>query len=109
LCDLICNLKDFNYIYLLILIFFKTAKQFIRMQQNNSLDKLKIGEIVKIHSIQTSDIPAKFYELGFYPGSVIEIKHKAPFDGPICVNILENNSLIAVRVSEAKLIITEII
>ncbi|MGH2623247.1 MAG: FeoA family protein [Sphingobacterium sp.] len=79
------------------------------MQQNNSLDKLKVGEIVKIHSIQSSGIPAKFYELGFYPGSVIEIKHKAPFKGPICVNIMENNSLIAVRISEAKLIITEII
>ncbi|WP_392469521.1 ferrous iron transport protein A [Sphingobacterium cellulitidis] len=79
------------------------------MPQNISLDKLKIGDLAKINAIQTADIPAKFYELGFYPGSVIEIKHKAPLSGPICVNIIENNALIAIRKSEAKLIIAELI
>lgn len=74
------------------------------MQNNISLDKLKIGDIVKILSIDSIDIPAKFFELGFYPGSIIEIKHKAPLKGPICFNILENNSLIAIRHAEAKLI-----
>ncbi|MVZ61449.1 FeoA family protein [Sphingobacterium humi] len=77
------------------------------MQDVISLDKLKIGEKVKINKIQSPEIPAKFYELGFYPGSLIEIKHKAPLNGPICVNILENNALIAIRKSEAKLILAE--
>ncbi|WKK57173.1 MULTISPECIES: FeoA family protein [unclassified Sphingobacterium] len=77
------------------------------MQDVISLDKLKIGDRVKINEIQSLDIPAKFYELGFYPGSVIEVKHKAPLNGPICLNILENNALIAIRKSEAKLIVAE--
>ena len=79
------------------------------MQHNISLDKLKIGDKVKIQDIQSLNIPAKFYELGFYPGSLVEIKHKAPFNGPICVNILENNALIAIRKNEAKLITAELL
>ncbi|MCT1532972.1 ferrous iron transport protein A [Sphingobacterium daejeonense] len=79
------------------------------MPNNISLDKLKIGDIAKINAIQSNEIPAKFYELGFYPGSVIEVKHKAPLNGPICVNVVENNALIAIRKSEAKLITAVII
>jgi len=79
------------------------------MPNNISLDKLKIGDIAKINAIQSNEIPAKFYELGFYPGSVIEVKHKAPLNGPICVNVMENNALIAIRKSEAKLITAVII
>ncbi|WP_099371634.1 FeoA family protein [Sphingobacterium sp. 1.A.5] len=79
------------------------------MPNNISLDKLKIGDIAKINAIQSNEIPAKFYQLGFYPGSVIEVKHKAPLNGPICVNVVENNALIAIRKSEAKLITAVII
>ncbi len=74
-----------------------------------SLDKLKIGDIATINTVHDTEIPAKFFELGFYPGSVVEVKHKAPLNGPICVNILENNTLIAIRKSEAKLITAVII
>ncbi len=79
------------------------------MPKKISLDKLKIGDLAKINTIQSSEIPAKFYELGFYPGSIVEIKHKAPLSGPICVNVIENNALIAIRKSEAKLITAELI
>ncbi len=77
------------------------------MQDVISLDKLNIGDRVKINEIQSLEIPAKYYELGFYPGSLVEVKHKAPLNGPICVNIIENNALIAIRKSEAKLIVAE--
>ncbi|MFE7252683.1 FeoA family protein [Sphingobacterium spiritivorum] len=71
------------------------------------MDKLKKGERAKILSYTSTDIPAKFFEIGFLPGIDIEIKHIAPFNGPICVNILQNNALIALRKSEAKHIIVE--
>lgn len=51
------------------------------------------------------ELPAKFYELGFTPGTAIQIKHKAPLHGPICVNIIQDNTLIAIRKSEATLIL----
>lgn len=74
------------------------------MQNKISLDKLKKGEKAIIHSLDGEDLPAKFYELGFTPGTAIQIKHKAPWHGPICVHIIHDNTLIAIRKSEASLI-----
>lgn len=79
------------------------------MRNKISLDKLRKGEKAKIISFSNNNLPAKFFELGFIPGADIEIKHKAPLQGPICVNIIQNNTLIALRVSEAATILTDII
>ncbi len=79
------------------------------MQNNISLNKLKRGVKAKIISFENNNFPAKFFELGFIPGALIEVKHKAPFDGPICVNIIQNNTLIALRVTEASTILTDIL
>lgn len=77
------------------------------MRDNTSLDMLKKGEQGIITAYVSDHLPAKFYELGFTPGSQIEIKHKAPLHGPICVNILKDNTLIAIRKSEASLILID--
>ena len=71
------------------------------MRENFSLDKLQKGEKAKIQSISSMDLPAKFYEMGFIPGASIEIKHTAPFNGPICVHLVASNVLIAIRKAEA--------
>lgn len=76
------------------------------MQSKISLDKLKKGEKATITSYANDDLPAKFYELGFTPGAIVQIKHKAPMHGPICVNIIKDNTLIAIRKTEASLILT---
>ncbi|GGH13780.1 ferrous iron transport protein A [Sphingobacterium alkalisoli] len=75
------------------------------MQNNITLDKLKKGEKATIHSFKSNELPAKFYELGFTPGAPIEIKHIAPLKGPMCINIIEQDSLIAIRRKEANLIL----
>ncbi|TJZ54868.1 ferrous iron transport protein A [Sphingobacterium olei] len=75
------------------------------MQNNITLDKLKKGEKAIIHSFKSNELPAKFYELGFTPGTSIEIKHIAPLQGPMCVNIIQQDSLIAIRKKEANLIL----
>lgn len=77
--------------------------------QQSSLDKIKIGEQVTVTAFKSLELPAKFYELGFFPGSIVEVKYKAPFSGPICLKIIDNDTLIAIRKSEAKLIITKAI
>lgn len=76
------------------------------MQEEQRLHELDIGDIATIREIQSSQLPAKFFELGFFPGSKIQIKHKAPFNGPICVSILDNNALVAIRRTEAQHITT---
>jgi len=78
------------------------------MSSNISLDNLKKGERAVIKEFISPEIPAKFYEMGFIPGAEVELKHKAPLSGPICFSILSNNSLIAIRRSEAKVIIIDI-
>lgn len=75
------------------------------MQNKVSLDKLNKGDEAIIDSFTNDSLPAKFYELGFAPGSTITVKHKAPFNGPICINIQHDDSLIAIRKSEAALIL----
>ncbi|MFZ4860564.1 FeoA family protein [Sphingobacterium sp. Mn56C] len=75
------------------------------MQNKISIDKLNRGERATIDSFMDERLPAKFYELGFTPGATIEIKHKAPLHGPICIQIIQNNTLIAIRKTEALLIL----
>lgn len=77
------------------------------MRNTSSLDKLKKGQKAKIVDFNSNEIPAKFYEMGFLPGTEVEVKHVAPLNGPICLNILPSNSLIAIRKSEAKVIIID--
>jgi ferrous iron transport protein A len=77
------------------------------MRNRNSLDKLKKGEKAVIIDFDSHDIPAKFFELGFIPGTEVEVKHIAPLNGPICLNIIANNALIAIRRSEAKVILID--
>lgn len=72
-----------------------------------SLRDLKQGDRARIDSFVSESLPAKFYDLGLFPEAVIEIRHIAPFNGPICVKIIENDSLVAIRQAEAKLIIVE--
>lgn len=45
--------------------------------------------------------------MGLLPGCLVEIKHKAPFNGPIGLHIHTSNTLIAIRKSEAYHILVE--
>lgn len=80
--------------------------QTVIMQNIISLNKLKKGDKAKIVSFD-NNLPAKFFELGIIPGATIQIKHKAPLQGPICISIIQNNTLIALRVTEASIILTD--
>ncbi|UIR54529.1 ferrous iron transport protein A [Sphingobacterium sp. SRCM116780] len=77
------------------------------MRNISSLDTLKKGKKAIIVDFNSNEIPAKFYEMGFIPGTEIEVKHIAPLNGPICLNIIASSSLVAIRRSEAKVIIID--
>lgn len=66
-----------------------------------SLKELKTGELAEIIGYKNDNIPAKLYEMGFTPGTKLQIKNKAPFGGPICISIVSNKSILALRRSEA--------
>ncbi|WP_437918815.1 FeoA family protein [Sphingobacterium sp. LRF_L2] len=77
------------------------------MQKSFSLDVLKVGEIAQISELNEVELPAKFYEMGLLPGCTIEVKHKAPFNGPIGLHLHQSNAIIAIRKSEAIHILVE--
>lgn len=75
--------------------------------QNFSLDLLEVGEQATIRQLDAAELPSKFFEMGLLPGTRVEIKHKAPFNGPIGLHISSSNILIAIRKSEASHIFIE--
>lgn len=77
------------------------------MQKIFSLDLLKVGEQATIQQIDPQEIPAKFFEMGLLPGATIQVKHIAPFRGPIGLQVSSSNSIIAIRRSEALHILVE--
>lgn len=74
---------------------------------SKTLKDLKIGDLATISGYTTEDIPAKLYEMGFVPGTELQVKSKAPFGGPICISIMSNKSLLALRKAEASQILIE--
>ncbi len=70
-----------------------------------TLKDLKVGELAEVSGYKSDDIPAKFYEMGFIPGTQLQVKNKAPFGGPICISILSNKSILALRRNEAEKIL----
>ncbi|GHE32623.1 FeoA family protein [Sphingobacterium griseoflavum] len=77
------------------------------MQKSFTLDILKVGDVAKISELNATELPAKFFEMGLLPGCTIEVRHKAPFNGPIGLHLLGSNSLVAIRKSEAAHIFVE--
>lgn len=74
---------------------------------SKTLKDLKVGDLATISGFASEEIPAKFYEMGFVPGTELQIKQKAPFGGPICISIMSNKSLLALRKAEASQILIE--
>lgn len=68
---------------------------------------LKIDESATIKGYTSEEIPVKLYELGLLPGYEIVLKKRLPFGGPVCIEITDNNNLIALRKSEANSILIE--
>lgn len=76
-----------------------------KLVREYSLKDLKIGDLGEITGYNSDDIPAKFYEMGFIPGTQLQIKNKAPFGGPICISIVSNKTVMALRRTEAEKIL----
>lgn len=77
------------------------------MGLQKTIAHLKIDEPATIKGYTSEEIPVKLYELGLLPGSEIILKKRLPFGGPLCIQMTENQNLIALRKSEASSIIIE--
>lgn len=77
------------------------------MADHQTLFDLRPGDSGRISGFHSEEVPMKFYELGIIPGSFITLKKRLPFDGPVCVQLMESVNFIALRGSEARSIIIE--
>lgn len=77
------------------------------MNSEQTVFDLKIGDSGRITGFSSEDVPMKFYELGLSPGSFITLKKRLPFNGPVCVQIMESVQLVALRDTEARSILIE--
>lgn len=77
------------------------------MIQHKSVANLKEGETATITGYSSTNVPIKLYEIGLLPGVVLTMKRKLPFNGPVCVYIKGNPNTIALRQSEAAIVLIE--
>jgi len=78
-----------------------------RMDQKVSLADMNVGEEAVITGFSTEEIPARFYEMGLLPGTLLKLQYRAPFNGPVCVSVNEHQYLLALRKREARYVLIE--
>ena len=71
-----------------------------------TINDLKPGEYGKIKELSgDKNYMKRFMEMGFIPGSLIFLQKKAPFGGPLKINIKNYN--LAIRKEDANMIYVE--
>lgn len=66
---------------------------------------LETGQQAKIKLLSDKELQLKLMDMGCLPGSDISVAFKAPYDGPICVEVC--GSKLALRRNEAASVIIE--
>ena len=68
-------------------------------EAQKSLAELRIGEKGVICCFKDEDMSLKLMEMGCLPGTEVKVGCKAPFGGPICINVSGYN--LSLRMDEA--------
>ncbi len=66
---------------------------------------LEIGQQAQIKSLTDKELQLKLMDMGCLPGTDISIVFKAPYNGPICVEVC--GSKLALRRNEAVSVVVE--
>lgn len=75
------------------------------MSKTNTLSSCKIGETVRLNTIDDRQLSVQLYTMGCIPGETIKVERIAPFGDPILIQLDE--SFISIRKSDAALIHVE--
>lgn len=70
-----------------------------------TLDTLKLNQIVKIKGLSECGLTSKLMDMGMYPGKSVQVVFKAPFGGPIAVDM--DGYTLSLRKDEASLVEVE--
>lgn len=66
---------------------------------------LKIGQKALIKTLTDKELQLKLMDMGCLPGTDITVSFKAPYNGPICVEVC--GSKLALRRNEAASVVVE--
>lgn len=70
-----------------------------------TLDTLKLNQVVKIKGLSQNGLASKLMDMGLYPGKSVAIVFKAPFGGPLAIDI--DGYTLSLRKDEASLVEVE--
>lgn len=71
-----------------------------------TLDSLDINQKVKVKSLVQNGLTSKLVDMGIYPGKDIHVAFRAPFGGPIAVDL--DGYTLSLRREEASLVEVEL-
>jgi ferrous iron transport protein A len=74
---------------------------------NRSLSNIKNGEFVIVSNILESSLKVKLLEMGLVVGKKLEILYRAPFGGPIAIDL--EGYVLSLRKDEAQMIEVELL
>lgn len=75
--------------------------------QDKTISHLRKGEKATIVGYIPGEVPLKIYEMGLLPGVIFTVKQRLPLSGPVCLHIHGNPNGVALRRTEADLILIE--
>ncbi|MEQ8552634.1 MAG: FeoA family protein [Cyclobacteriaceae bacterium] len=70
-----------------------------------TLDSLQLNKCVIVKSLSQNGITSKLVDMGLYPGKTVRVVFKAPFGGPIAVDL--DGYTLSLRMDEASLVEVE--
>ncbi|MEQ8581895.1 MAG: FeoA family protein [Marinoscillum sp.] len=70
-----------------------------------TLDTLKTNQSVTIKALTQNGLTSKLMDMGMYPGKSVQIVFRAPFGGPIAVDL--DGYTLSLRIDEASLVEVE--
>lgn len=73
-----------------------------------NLTKLLVNKTALITGFDEHELPIKLLELGLVPNSYVKLIQKAPFGGPLLLEVGKEKNRIAIRKEQAKLILIHI-
>ncbi|WP_421874086.1 FeoA family protein [Marinoscillum sp.] len=70
-----------------------------------TLDLLQLNKTMTVKSLSQNGVTSKLVDMGLYPGKLVEVVFKAPFGGPIAIDL--DGYTLSLRKDEASLVEVE--
>ncbi len=70
-----------------------------------TLDLLQLNKAMTVKSLSKNGVSSKLVDMGLYPGKIVEVVFKAPFGGPIAIDL--DGYTLSLRKDEASLVEVE--